>query len=114
MKAIHPRTAESIVVSKYKKLYECLIDLVTAMNVAEPAGILEDNIVIMPLENGKIRVAYDITPIQLVVDMPERQFILRVVERRPGTGKQTTRKRSAEQRREVEVRKDKPKHDVSS
>lgn len=82
MKAISKEAAEGIIVARYKKLYEALLDTVAAINAAEPGGVTVDNLTIKPLANGKTRLIYGLTPIQLVIDTPERQFILRVVERK--------------------------------
>lgn len=73
-------TAEARVVKKYNKLYDNLLDLVKALQVIEPGGTLVDDVVFSQQE-GKVRLAYVATPIQVTIDNKDRRFILRVIEK---------------------------------
>jgi hypothetical protein len=80
MKQVSQEIAEHQVVRKYNKLYDSLLDLVTALNVLEPGGTLLDDIKFETKEDGTVRVSFVTTPIQLTVATKERTFILRVIE----------------------------------
>ena len=73
-------TAELKVTRKYHQLYQSLIELITALNVLEPGGTLVDDVTFETNEDGKVRVSYTGTPIQLTIKTPERTFLLRVLE----------------------------------
>lgn len=79
-KTISTQVAENKVVKKYEKLYSSLIELVSALQILEPGGTLVDDVVISQKEEGKIRLAYVATPIQLTIEDKDRRFILRVIE----------------------------------
>jgi hypothetical protein len=75
-----PEVAEARVTAKYKKLHKSLLELVDALNVMEPGGTLVDDVTITTKGDGKIRVAYVATPLQVRINTPERTFILKVIE----------------------------------
>jgi hypothetical protein len=83
---VSKETAEFRLVNKYHKLHSSLVELVAALNVLEPGGTLVDDVTFETKEDGRVRVAYVATPVQVTINTPERKFILRVIEN-PG-GKQ--------------------------
>lgn len=66
---------------RYNKLYKSLIELVTALQILEPGGTLVDDVVISTREEGKVRLAYISTPVQLTIEDQDRRFILKVIEK---------------------------------
>ncbi len=81
MERVSTQIAESRVVRRYNKLYESLMELVSALQILEPGGTLVDDIIISTREEGKVRLAYISTPVQLTIEDEDRRFILRVIER---------------------------------
>jgi hypothetical protein len=81
MKRASTQSAESRVVRRYNKLYGSLMELVSALQILEPGGTLVDDIVISTREEGKVRLAYISTPVQLTIEDQDRRFILRVIEK---------------------------------
>jgi selenophosphate synthetase-related protein len=81
MKTVSSRaTAEARVVSKYRKLYAPLIELVNALQDIEPGGTLVDDVTLMKKEDGSVRITYVAKPIMLTISDKNRVFILRVIE----------------------------------
>jgi hypothetical protein len=81
MKRGSTQIAESKVVRRYNKLYESLMELLNSLQILEPGGTLIDDIVISTREEGKVRLAYISTPVQLAIEDQDRRFILRVIEK---------------------------------
>lgn len=68
------------VATKYHKLHKSLIELVSALNVLEPGGTLLDEVAFTTKEDGRVRIAYVTTPMQVAITTPERKLILKVIE----------------------------------
>jgi hypothetical protein len=84
MAYVPKETALLRVTNKYHKLYQSLLELVTALNVLEPGGTLLDDVTFTTKEDGRVQVAYAATPIQVTINTPERKLIVRVIENPDG------------------------------
>lgn len=78
--AVSREAAQAQVTAKYRKLHKSLIELVSALNLLEPGGTLLDDVTVTTKEDGRVRIAYVTTPMQVAITTPERKFILKVIE----------------------------------
>jgi len=79
-KRITNETAEIRVTTKYHQLHKSLIEFVDALNVLEPGGTLLEDVTFTTKEDGRVRIAYVATPVQVTINTSERKLILRVIE----------------------------------
>lgn len=69
-------TTEIRVARKYRKLYTCLMDFITALETLESGGVALDDVVAHKTKERRLELVYVATPIQLTVATEKRQFVL--------------------------------------